>query len=751
MRSYADMVAQRLTEQFLQGTAPWIVARPAGTRFLPHNPISGRRYHGENAVWLLSGATAYGYSDKRWLTSKQVLSLGGQIRDKEKGSIIQYWSWRQERPLLDEQGRPIRDESGEALHLVTQLERPRVFSSVVFNAEQADGLPPSMDRSALPESERHEIAEQMLSKLGATIQHRAGSRAAYDRASDTITLPEPAAFATADAYFATALRQGAHATGHANRLGRDFAHPVGSSGWAREELRADIAGMILGDELGIGHDPRSHGASVSHWIKLFANDPREIFRAAAHAEKIVRYLQALAPQLQEDQARSVAIPIARNDRAPVVETGEDRAATRVYISVPFAEKELAKARGARWDPQLRSWYIPEGAALEPLALWARRDARAMPESDPRESFGEALKDVGLVLDHLPEMDGTLHRVRVEGDRRGAKRGAYAGYLDGCPAGFIQNFKTGEKRIWKSERRSEGLTDGERRRLLREVEEKRAARRERAKVVHDETVRLLRAYLRTTAPPTNNHPYLRRKGVGAHGNGIGVDQAGPLMIAGGEDTPQAWSAKGNLIIPLHTVTGLLIGVQSIGADGRKTFARGGHLQGGMYWLGREEDREKSIVIAEGYATAATIYELTGLAVAAAFTAGNLEPVARACHEQYRAAQIYIAGDNDHRRALEHDANGRPKANVGRLAAERAAEASGGFAMLPHFEANDPGSDWNDLMLSKGRSECRRQWEQIIHRAEHKTNESRSGHAGPVLSPDCGVRDLEPGRSVKSPRR
>ena len=171
---------------------------------------------------------------------------------------------------------------------------------------------------------------------------------------------------------------------------------------------------------------------------------------------------------------------------------------------------------------------------------------------------------------------------------------------------------------------------------------------------------------------------------------------------------------------------------------------------MYWLGGEAGREQTIVIAEGYSTAATIHELTGLAVAVAFTAGNLEPVARACRERYPMANIYIAGDNDHRRTLEHDASGHPKANVGRLAAERAAEASGGIAMLPQFEADDPGSDWNDLMLKKGRSEFCRQWQELIHRAERKTNEPRSGQAGPVLSPHDSGGDIEPGRLGKSRR-
>lgn len=32
-------------------------------------------------------------------------------------------------------------------------------------------------------------------------------------------------------------------------------------------------------------------------------------------------------------------------------------ATRVYLAVPFAEKEEAKQHGARWSPERRQWWI----------------------------------------------------------------------------------------------------------------------------------------------------------------------------------------------------------------------------------------------------------------------------------------------------------------------------------------------------------------------------------------------------------
>ena len=45
---------------------------------------------------------------------------------------------------------------------------------------------------------------------------------------------------------------------------------------------------MLGEQLGIGHDPGQHVAYVASWIKVLEQDPREVFRAAADAEKITK-------------------------------------------------------------------------------------------------------------------------------------------------------------------------------------------------------------------------------------------------------------------------------------------------------------------------------------------------------------------------------------------------------------------------------------------------------------------------------
>jgi hypothetical protein len=39
---------------------------------------------------------------------------------------------------------------------------------------------------------------------------------------------------------------------------------------------------------------------------------------------------------------------------------------RTNLKVPFADKDKAKALGAKWDPAQKSWYAPPGTDLAPL-------------------------------------------------------------------------------------------------------------------------------------------------------------------------------------------------------------------------------------------------------------------------------------------------------------------------------------------------------------------------------------------------
>ena len=287
--AFSDIVAGRIIKQLEEGTAPW--QRPwhpgESGAFLPYNPVTGNRYKGINSLYLLS----QNYDDQRWMTYKQATGLGGQVRKGEKGTGIQYWKFTEEQTKKDGDGKPIVDGEGNPVKVVVQLERPRGFFAMVFNAEQIDGLP------LLQKKEQTwnpiERAEGILAASGVDIHYNGGSRAFYRPLTDSIHLPGKGQFPTAENFYATALHELGHSTGHPERLNRDLTHPFGSEGYAKEELRAEIASMILGDELGIGHDPSQHVAYVGSWIKVLKDDPMEIFRAAADAEKIQNYVMGL--------------------------------------------------------------------------------------------------------------------------------------------------------------------------------------------------------------------------------------------------------------------------------------------------------------------------------------------------------------------------------------------------------------------------------------------------------------------------
>ena len=370
-KEYAEEVAARIVEQLEQGTAPWQKPWQPGELRLPYNPTTGKEYKGMNSMWL----AMQGQSDPRWMTYNQASAEGGQVKKGSKGTHIVYWKFNEERKATDEQGRPILDpETGKQKTINVQLERPRSFMAVVFNASQIDGLPPLEARPVMPEPERHARAEAILANSGAQIQHVPGDRAYYRPSTDSITLPERNQFPAADAYYATALHEVGHWTGHPSRLDRDLSHPFGSEGYAREELRAEIASLMLGERLDIGHDPEQHTAYVGSWIKALKEDPKEIFRAAADAERIAGYVMGF----EQEQVQTV-------ERQPVQQAND---------AAPSPEREGITAQELPQNEQEQQAYTVQSRRTVPedAAQHAGKQAVYVQLDDGRRAWGFGATD-----------------------------------------------------------------------------------------------------------------------------------------------------------------------------------------------------------------------------------------------------------------------------------------------------------------------------------------------------------------------
>ena len=266
-------------------------------------------------MYLAVEALEKGYADPRWGGYRQIQEAGGQVRKGEKGTPILYVEWRSRRALRDEAGQPVLDQEGRPERVWVERERPLVKLHHVFNVEQAEGLRlPSLAAPA-PAWEGHERAEAVLRNSGVRIDHVAGDKACYRAADDRIVLPERSQFPSQSGYTHTALHELGHATGHPGRLNRDtlVKHDgFGSESYAREELRAEIAAMMAGERLGVGHEPRHGNAYVESWVKALRDDPREIRAAAVDAQRMADWMVARererAPERPEPSRPAAAAP-----------------------------------------------------------------------------------------------------------------------------------------------------------------------------------------------------------------------------------------------------------------------------------------------------------------------------------------------------------------------------------------------------------------------------------------------------------
>lgn len=282
---YCTQLTQCIIEQLEAGTAPWQKpwdpSRVLST--MPTNAVTNRAYHGGNRLWL----DCQGYADNRWCTYKQAQANGWQVQKGERASVVEYWQWEREQP----------DASG-ALKLV-KLDVPRVFYARVFNVTQMEGVPEIASPLPVADTfERHEAAERLLTQSGASILHDQKNNAFYNPKADQIHLPPKQVFTAESRYYATAIHELGHWSGHSSRLNRDLQNTFGSEDYAREELRAELASYFVCSKLCLSHDPGPHASYINSWIQVLKADHNEVFRAARDAENISEYLLTFSQELQ---------------------------------------------------------------------------------------------------------------------------------------------------------------------------------------------------------------------------------------------------------------------------------------------------------------------------------------------------------------------------------------------------------------------------------------------------------------------
>ncbi|MGN0764853.1 MAG: zincin-like metallopeptidase domain-containing protein [Christensenellales bacterium] len=262
----------------------------------PINASSKKPYRGLNAFFLSLTDAIKGYDDNRWVTFNQALKMGAPVKAGEKSSSVFFWTKYDFKTKKEFDVSVLADmEEEEKRDYLRENVRNVLKFYSVFNAKQCENFPEKV-KQEMSEDERqkqNENIEKIIANSAAPIFYDGNGEAYYQPSSDTIHLPKIEDFKTKNNYYATALHEIGHSTGHESRLNRDFGGGFGSETYAIEELRAELACVFMQSDMNIdlsGAEVANHAAYLRSWLDVVKKDKDVFFKAAADADKIVKYI-----------------------------------------------------------------------------------------------------------------------------------------------------------------------------------------------------------------------------------------------------------------------------------------------------------------------------------------------------------------------------------------------------------------------------------------------------------------------------
>lgn len=286
-------ITDKIIAELEAGRAPWVqpwgMAAAKAPLAMPRNASTHRRYSGINVLILWGAVIERGFSSQSWLTFRQALGLGGNVRKGERGTTVVYAD-----RFTPEDERRRAEQTGEEPGAIPFLKR-----FTVFNTDQCEGLPEEIAKVAPPPPPGliEPQAEALIAATGADFRI-GGARAFYSPTHDFVQVPPPQAYFEPINWHRTACHELAHWVGHPSRLARDLSGSYGSKAYAREELIAEMAGAFVCASLGIVPTVR-HADYLGSWLEVLREDDRAIVRAASAASKAADYLLAFQPDRVE--------------------------------------------------------------------------------------------------------------------------------------------------------------------------------------------------------------------------------------------------------------------------------------------------------------------------------------------------------------------------------------------------------------------------------------------------------------------
>lgn len=301
--------------------------------------------------------------------------------------------------------------------------------------------------------------------------------------------------------------------------------------------------------------------------------------------------------------------------------------------------DLTKILGGPWSPPPEPTFTP-----------------------PEQQFREAMLDAGVQPPDEIILDGQLRRFRTD-PKKHDRSGWYVGHADGICTMIWGDWRQGIEQTIKADT-GRKLTVADEMAHVARVAAAKAARDLERKKQNEAAASTVEIIWSEGAAASPEHPYLKRKGIQPHGAKITGD--------------------GRLMVPLFDSDGALASLQYIDAEGGKLYHPGGSV-GGKFCIIGTLDVPGVLYVAEGFATAATIHEVSNRPVIVAYSASNLVPVTGTLRDLYGQSQdIVIVADND-------------ASGVGQKYAEQACAKYGARMVMPSIQgdANDYAQAGHDL--------------------------------------------------------
>ena len=516
LNQFDEKLALDIVTAIESNTAPWLKTWGVREKETPRNFLTGNSYRGRNLIKLSMSK----YNDPRWSTFKQISEAGGKVLKGEKATQILFY-----KELLNDEGR-----------------KERVIKSYsVFNLEQTS-LPHYVPLTIEEREKTIDLAAfaRILEEHQPVIKE---GKPCYLPAIDELRMPNKTQYASDAFYYADALHELSHYTGHESRLNRDLTGAKGSVAYAKEEINAELSSYLLALETGLPFSPSNSESYLKSWIGASNQETKTaIISAFENAQKASSYLlgdtkevllaKQSRPQNESEEitADNFAQRVIFSDVLHATAKEKLNIKTKHYLAVPFEDKALAKSKGAKWDRRAKCWYADnEDHQLQQFIP----DSHRMGGKD-LDDFKLSASQIGVNLSSvdLPSAMGKKTRVPIIKSSLSANLdGEISLYnnIDGSIGGYAKNYVTNESVSWINKNK-QSISAHEKSRIDAIQEQQSLEQKMIKTYIQNEKRKDLIVGLDSLKEANSDQPYIDKKGIWNIEGLKSLENGAPLQTA-----------------------------------------------------------------------------------------------------------------------------------------------------------------------------------------------------------------------------